>query len=292
MSTESLSIAPLELTLSPTLAQLMDKLIPSDGSIGYRNATLTGDARCAALFAGGNLTIPNNTITFPNDGILLGTGKAESLTTQDSTETSFDFGTPGDDQINTSTLPSFDACSLEFDFKCLTASANSLFIDYMFASDEYIEQVLENDGFIDAFGIFVNDVNIALVPGSNDPVTVYNVNQNVNSEYFVFNDPRPTYAKYLDFEPDGFTIGLNSTVPVVQFGWNRFKMGIVDVGDSNIDSWVFVKGGSGGGFQCFQDDSIPAPCDPDAQGSACGGKILTFSETTQYRSSISSLISF
>ena len=61
---------PLQLTLSPTLAQLMDKFIPSDGSIGYRNATLTGDARCAALFAGGDLTITDDTIAFPNDGIL------------------------------------------------------------------------------------------------------------------------------------------------------------------------------------------------------------------------------
>jgi hypothetical protein len=279
----NISIAPLELTLNATIAQLMSKLMPADGSITYANATLTGDPRCAATFTGGNLTIPDKA-SFPNDGLVLGTGDAFHLTNQDGTETGTVFGTPGDNQIYTALgSASYDACSLEFEFKCSDITANTLIIDYVFASDEYNEQVVEGLGFVDSIALLVNDVNVANIPNTIEPVNVYNVNENKNSEYFVVNDPRPEKGTYQYFEPDGFTNGLSTETPIVPLGaWNKMKVGIVDVTDAEIDSWVFLKGSSGGGFQCV---NVPPPptqtptevvFTPENPGSH-GGKRILFS---------------
>jgi hypothetical protein len=231
----------------------MSNLIPS-GSSGliYTNETLTGDPRCAALFTGGEFAVPNPAAKFPSAGFVLGTGNTNKLNYQDGSQVSTNFGLPGDAQINTSDFTSFDACFIEFEFQCGdNINGGNLSIDYVFASDEYKEKVDENLGYADEFGLFLNDVNIATVPTTGEPVSIYSVNHLTNTEYFVHNNPRPGQAAFVNFEPDGFTKGLKAIGPIIS-GWNTMKIGIVDVNDGFLDSWVFLEGGAA--FQC-----IPAP---------------------------------
>jgi hypothetical protein len=247
------TIMSLSLTTSATISQIMSNLIPS-GSSGliYTNETLTGDPRCAALFTGGEFAVPNPAAKFPSAGFVLGTGNTNKLNYQDGSQVSTNFGLPGDAQINTSDFTSFDACFIEFEFQCGdNINGGNLSIDYVFASDEYKEKVDENLGYADEFGLFLNDVNIATVPTTGEPVSIYSVNHLTNTEYFVHNNPRPGQAAFVNFEPDGFTKGLKAIGPIIS-GWNTMKIGIVDVNDGFLDSWVFLEGGAA--FQC-----IPAP---------------------------------
>jgi len=67
------------LTLEATAAQLMSRLIPMGSPVDYRNALLTGDSTCAALFDGAEFAVTDPTVNFPSTGIVLGTGDAEVL---------------------------------------------------------------------------------------------------------------------------------------------------------------------------------------------------------------------
>jgi hypothetical protein len=153
-------------------------------------------------------------------------------------------------------------------------------ISYAFASDEYIEQVNENTGFSDEFALLLNGNNIGDVPGSpGTAVSVYSINDKVNPEYFVYNNPRMGLAPYPDFEPDGFTKNLKATGNILP-GWNTMKIGIVDILDPHYDSWVFLEGGA---FMCVPipvatpaptSSPTPAPTTSNNIPGAGGGKFI------------------
>ena len=238
------------LTENATVIQIMNSLLPPGSGIIYKDPNFSGDPRCAALFSGGS-TIAS----FPDFGFLLGTGDANELYGQDGTDVSTTFGYPGDPDFAT---PSYDACTLAFEFQCENSNFGSLEISYAFASDEYNSAADSgNIGFGDAFALLLNGNNIALVPGSaNDTVgspgtavSGYSINHLTNTEYFVDNNPpsEGLAIAYPDFEPDGFTKNLKATGNIVP-GWNTMKIGIVDTFDPHdMDSWLFLEGG---GFMC------------------------------------------
>ena len=237
------------LTENASVIQIMNSLLPPGSGIIYKDPNFSGDPRCAALFSGGS-TIAS----FPDFGFLLGTGDANELYGQDGTDVSTTFGYPGDPDFAT---PSYDACTLAFEFQCENSNFGSLEISYAFASDEYNSAADSgNIGFGDAFALLLNGNNIALVPGSaNDTVgspgtavSGYSINHLTNTEYFVDNNPpsEGLAIAYPDFEPDGFTKNLKATGNIVP-GWNTMKIGIVDTFDPHMDSWLFLEGG---GFMC------------------------------------------
>jgi len=272
----------------PTAQQLVDAFVNPGSGVTTENLSITGNAQCVALYSGASSVVTDPTINFPDTGLIIGTGLPSSLYNQDGTESYYDFGTPGDLDIlalgGDITITSHDACILQFDFSCNNIAGGWARMDYVFSSDEYREQVTEGNGFADVFGLLLNGENIATVPGTNDPVGVYTINHIQESEYFVFNDPRPGQGLYPGFEPDGFTVGLQAE-GYIQPGLNTMKIGIVDVNDAFFDSWLFLKQGS---FRCIEDPlatwpptaaPTPAPtnldadtADPNCQGSACGGE--------------------
>jgi len=100
-----------------------------------------------------------------------------------------------------------DAAVLEFDF---VPTQSTISFQYVFASEEYNEYV---DQYNDVFGFFVNSQNIALIPGSSDPVTINNVNNGDNPQYYRDND----YGDFSQNTPyptqfDGFTSVLQATL--------------------------------------------------------------------------------
>ncbi len=81
----------------------------------------------------------------------------------------------------------YDVCSIEFDFVPMD---NSIQFNYQFGSDEYPEYV--DSPYNDIFAFIVSDestsTNIALVPGTNVPVSINTINFKSNQDHFIDNN--------------------------------------------------------------------------------------------------------
>lgn len=157
-----------------------------------------------------------------------------------STSSGLDLFLPGDgdlDQLTNNATQ--DAGILSFDF---VAYNDTVVFNYVFASEEYPEFV--NSSYNDVFGFFISGpgyptaTNIALIPGSGQPVTIDNVNGGNNSQYYVDNTGGQT-VQY-----DGFTIKLTALAVVQPCSTYTIKIAVADVGDGAYDSAVFLEAGS------------------------------------------------
>lgn len=145
-----------------------------------------------------------------------------------------------------------DAAVLEFDFIPI---GDSIQFDFVFASDEYLEFV---NSVNDIFGFFLsgpgitgpytnNAINIALIPGTSDPVTINTVNDVVNSDYYVANGdgltaPYNVDVQYVQY--DGLTTRITARAAVTCGEVHHIKIAIGDASDTVWDSAVFLEGGS------------------------------------------------
>ncbi len=144
---------------------------------------------------------------------------------------------PGDVDL-TALIPgyvTYDATILEFDF---TLPAESIYIEFIFGSDEYNEWV--GSAYNDVFAFFLDGSNIALIPGTSTPVSINNVNNGANSAYYFDN----TYPSTADIECDGFTTTIAGTFPLNSNPTHHIKLAIADAGDHVLDSWVFIRASS------------------------------------------------
>ena len=144
---------------------------------------------------------------------------------------------------NIATAPIHDVAVLEFDF---IPWDSVIQFKYVFGSEEYPEYV--GSPYNDVFGFFVTGPNpaggdyggqnVAIIPNTNEVVSINNVNQNHNSEYYVNNEGGTT------IQFDGFTIVMEVRFDVVPMGFYHLKMGICDVNDDGWDSGVFLESNS------------------------------------------------
>jgi len=138
-----------------------------------------------------------------------------------------------------------DASVLQFDF---IPSSDTLKFRYVFGSEEYMEYV--NSSYNDVFGFFLtgpnptggtyNNVNIAQIPGTTMPVTIDNVNNFINAQYYFDNENPP--GQTVQF--DGFTIPLTAQAHVVCGQTYTITIAIADAGDHILDSGVFLEASS------------------------------------------------
>ena len=142
----------------------------------------------------------------------------------------------------------YNATVLSFDF---VPFAEIVEFRYVFASEEYPEYV--GSQFNDVFGFFIsgpgvgNNVNIARIPGNNQPVTINNVNAVSNSAYFVDNGtgttgPQNGSSYYVQY--DGFTTVLTARANVICGQTYRIVIAVADVGDGIFDSGIFLEANS------------------------------------------------
>jgi hypothetical protein len=230
------------------------------------NVAFNGAPISAGTFQGGT------GIVGVDYGIVLSSGNIASVIGPNmSDSTSTVTGTPGDPQLNAlTTSPTFDACTLEFDFSCPTASQISF--QYVFSSEEYNEYVASM--FNDVFAFFLNGVNIATLPGG---VSVAINNVNCGNPYnpafggncglYVNNScadlPGGTFPcnAVFDTEMDGLTVVLTAIGTLLP-GANHIKLAIADAGDQVLDSNVFIRGQS---FTCGVSGAYIAPPTPCGQ---------------------------
>lgn len=127
----------------------------------------------------------------------------------------------------------FDAAVLTFSF---IPNTSTIFFSYTFASAEYPNYI---GSYNDPMGLFVNGVNVAILPGLNIPVTINNVNAANHSQFF------NKYNGSGDSLPfGGETKVLTATANVNAGQVNTIVLGVADALDHALDSAVFIRAGS------------------------------------------------
>ena len=231
------------------------------------NISFSGDYRAVGHFTGGyffGFTTP--------EGLVMTSGLADDVDESNvcnsgANASTNNNGVDGDQDLfkaanNTS---SNDGCIIEFDFK---PTADTVRFSYVFASEEYHDYVTAS--YNDVFGFFLssktpgdslgpysnNSKNIALVPGTNLPVSIHNVNFGgggqtctgkptgcTNCQYFNDNS-QSTDPNFQKFVYDAYTTAFVAKSAVQQCKWYHIKLAIGDAGDAVFDSGVLLEKGS------------------------------------------------
>jgi gliding motility-associated-like protein len=207
---------------------------------------------------------PDSVIGFDR-GIILSTGNvADAAGPNSDTDTSTDLeGQINDPDLSlASTGDIFDRSGLEFDFIPLQPTVT---FRYVFASEEYCEFV--GAAFNDIFGFFISGpglsgpfsdgaVNLATIPGTNQPVSINNVNYTTNPSFYLDNEfpnvrdiancggSNTTGPRFDVIEYDGQTVVLTATVELQTCQTYHIRLLVGDVADGDLDSAVFLEAGS------------------------------------------------
>jgi gliding motility-associated-like protein len=180
-------------------------------------------------------------------GLLMTTGSVEDALGPNNSPSKTQINhTPGDADIANlvGTSSTYDACVIEFD---ITTNSTQISFDYIFASEEYPEFV--GSKYNDAFAFFISGPgisgkqNLALLPGTNTPVTINNVNDYSNSTYFHDNG-NGIFGGGPITQYDGYTTKLQAVAHVIPCNTYHLKLAIADVSDPLYDSGVFIEAGS------------------------------------------------
>ncbi len=213
-----------ELTPEEYIKQLLN-----DGSIIISNVRFTGSPKAIRAF------INELSILGIDKGVILATGGLSGTGIGEDES----LGQPGDKDIESQIgLPTYDAVSIEFDF---IPKYSNLSFNYIFGSREYPDYV--GTEYNDAFAFFVNGINVAKIPGTDETVAINNVNSKKNSDYFIDNtDSHLGNLPTIEF--GGITKVLPINTTVVPHTTNHIKIVIADTGDSALSSFVGIESGS------------------------------------------------
>ncbi|HET9744862.1 MAG TPA: choice-of-anchor L domain-containing protein, partial [Chitinophagaceae bacterium] len=238
------TLTPVNATTNP-LSQIIQSLVGSGITISNVESNLPSTSDIYGSFSCGsaaNLGMES--------GLLLTTGvigNAKGPNTFSGIST--DNGLPDTSLLDplTGVDQGFDATVVGFD---IVSNTNTITFQYVFASDEYNEFV--NAGYNDVFGFFISgpgitgSQNIAVLPNTTTTVTIDNINNGLNSQYYLDNETQlvADAIRFANIEYDGLTVVLTATATVVPNTTYRLTLAIQDVGDGIYDSGVFIKGGS------------------------------------------------
>lgn len=259
-----LAHAQLVVTNTQTPEQLVQQVLLGQGVIAS-NILLNGVPGNTINTQIASFTATNADVGI-SDGVIMSSGAAEGAIGPNDQGGSTVGGNGGGGDPDLEMLNgvlTYDKCVLEFDFVPI---GDSIQFQYVFASEEYNEYVCAQ--VIDAFGFFLsgpgingpysnNAINLALVPGTNTPITINTVNNGTvgangqqancdaldpnwqsNSIYYIDN------STSLTVQYDGRTVVLTAKAAVQCGQSHHIKLAIADGGDGVFDSGVFLQGGS------------------------------------------------
>lgn len=234
-----------------TLDQIAATLTGPGAAIS--NLKVTGSTESIGSFTSGDaLGIPS--------GIILSSGRvSDAVGPNRGTGTGASMGGAGFEGLDDIVAPfkTHDATILEFD---VVTVSPTFAIRYVFASEEYLEFV--GSEFNDVFAFYVNGTNIALAPGSIEPVTINTINPGRNGGAY-----RDNGAGLTDIEYDGFTTVLTAVAILEPNVTNHIRIAIADTSDPILDSAVVIAQGGVSGIP------LPPTLVPDVNP-----VVLTFGE--------------
>ncbi|MCS7035230.1 MAG: choice-of-anchor L domain-containing protein [Saprospiraceae bacterium] len=229
-------------------AQLVTNVLIGGDCFDVKNISSRGNSQSRGTFSQGQSTINIS------NGVVLCTGPISILPGPNNlpnANSGFGDDSPNDPSLATLTNGNqFDVSIIEFDFKPTTDQVQ---FDFVFGSEEYCEYV--GSQYNDAFGFFISgpgitgSLNLAVIPGTNTPITVNNVNHTKNQAYYRNNNN----TGICTFEPvvnlnniqlDGFTTVLTARANLIPCATYRIKLAIADIGDANFASAVFLRANS------------------------------------------------
>ncbi len=246
-------------TISPQ--QLVQNTLIGNG-VTVSNIQFTGSNNAIGYFDGSNTNIGLN------EGIIITTGTVVGnqgpAGPNNSAQAGVDNGAPGYTNLQNllgAGITTHNAAILEFDF---VPSSDTVQFRFVFGSEEYPEYVCSD--FNDVFAFFITgpnpqggnyfNQNVAIVPGTNIPVTINNVNSGqsgangtptnctaqglANSAYYV-NNPQ-SFNSTIQY--DGFTVPITSMANVVCGETYHMIFAIADAGDPQFDSGIFLEANS------------------------------------------------
>lgn len=246
-------LAGIQTDDSYTVEDLVQDVFVSGACNTITNIRAIGNKKGIGYFENGQASIGINR------GVIIATGPVGNARGPNSaTDKSGDFlDNSGDPDLNImSTGDVKDAVGIEFDFTPLDSIVT---FHYVFASEEYCEFV--GSIYNDVFGFFIrgpgingnfsnNAKNVALIPGSNDYVSINSVNHQQNEAYYVRNEllddallcGQSIYFDdhYNEIEFDGFTRKLTAVLVLRPCETYHIRLVVADVGDNFYDSAVFL----------------------------------------------------
>ncbi|WP_395065770.1 choice-of-anchor L domain-containing protein, partial [Flavobacterium sp.] len=150
-----------------------------------------------------------------------------------------------------------NATVLQFDFVPLS---NTMSFDFLFASEEYGTYQCD---YSDAFAFFLTNlttssapINLALVPGTIDPISVTTIRDgayfsgfgtncgSLHDNYFGFFNNGTTATAGTATNFNGQTVRMTAGATVIPNNTYHIKLVIADRNDNSFDSAVFLGGGS------------------------------------------------
>lgn len=251
-----------QLTIDPdyTAERLVTEVFATDRCKTIFNVERIGDnPEGVGYFSG-----PQDIVGFER-GIILSTGNitdavGPNMSTKTGSKLSGPTSDPDLDRASSGDI--HDRSGVEFDFIPLEPTVT---FRYVFASEEYCEFV--GAQFNDIFGFFISGpgfngpyadgaINVARVPGTNQPVTINSINYDVNKKYYLDNESPEVRKSSLcgggsdkgprfgTIEYDGQTVILTATINVEVCETYHIRLLVGDVSDSDLDSAVFLEAGS------------------------------------------------
>jgi PKD repeat protein len=213
------------------------------GNIDVSNISYTGNMLSIGYFSDDELS------SGLDCGVVISTGKVDDISNPASFFASTNHSLPGDSALSAYIGGNTrDAIIIEFDM----SMQDSIFLcsEYVFASEEYPEYV--NSNYNDMFGFFISgpnpnggvydNLNIALIPGTNQAVSINNVNNGhynngpcMNCNYYINN------AANQHFVMDGMTQVLPASIQIIPDSIYRVRLAVSDVQDGIYDSSVLLR---------------------------------------------------
>ncbi len=254
--------AQLTLTDTAKAGSLVRQLVGK--GIIFTNPLLTCDSGASGQFS---IVGPNNLGL--QEGVVLTSGKVKSnpatftngidAVNIGAISTCNEKGAPLDYSPLTTLAgqPTHDACRLEFDF---VPDGDSILFNYVFGSEEY--DAFSCTGFNDVFAFFLSgplitgSPNIALIPGTNVPVTINSTTDTSITKPGSTNlctsiaPGSPFVQYYNDNSTDtmityyGLTKVLTAHAKVIPCTTYHIILAIADAGDCALDSGVFLEANS------------------------------------------------
>ncbi|MEO8164452.1 MAG: choice-of-anchor L domain-containing protein, partial [Betaproteobacteria bacterium] len=216
-------------------------------------ATFTGSSSSAGFFEGGG------TLLGMSQGIVLSTGNVTVAEGPNNNSSSTGRASGrGDVRLDaTFGFTTQDASILEFQFEIdpanLAMNQDDIALNFVFASEEYNEEIGMLGDPTDVVAILIDGVNVAVVPvnAMNEPVSVNSINSGnpsgatgVNAGLFRNNDRISNGAFLEQFGFDGFTSRLTARFLNLAPGLHRIVIAIADVNDQAGDSAIFLDANS------------------------------------------------